>query len=136
MKDPDFNRALELYKQSKKKTKGRPKGYKKQSTILLDYRNWIIEVDDNFPSYNYVVRKKTDAGYHHVAYCGNLESALKQIYQIMLLDTVNKRHDYGCKFKDLQKAILETKNELSALLDVSPILKNKIKKGEKQNETG
>jgi hypothetical protein len=115
--------------------KGKPKGFKKKTTKLLDYRSWIIEVDNNFPCFNYVVRKKTDTGYHHVAYCGSLESALNQIFQVMLLDTVNKQHDYGGKFKDLQKAILETKNELSDLLDVSSILKNKIKKGDKQNAT-
>ena len=69
-------------------SKGRPKGYKKKTIKLLDYRNWIIEVDNNFPSFNYVVRKKDDISYHRVAYCGSLESALKHIYQIMLCKKV------------------------------------------------
>ena len=134
MKDLDFKTALELSKTPKKTNKGRPKGTTKNNIILLDYRTWIIEADNNFPSINYIVRKKTDTRYHHVAYCGSLEGALKLVYDQMLLDTVNHNNDYGGKFKDLQKAILETRNELSALLDVSLIFKNKIKKGEKQND--
>jgi len=112
---------------------GRPRGSKKRNILILDYHNWIVEVDDNFPSSNYVVRKKNDAKYHHIAYCGSLESALKQIYDIMLLDNINCKNDYGAKFKDLQNVIIETKNEFSRLLDVNHILKNKIKEGE--NET-
>ncbi|MCK4364883.1 MAG: hypothetical protein KAW45_02420 [Thermoplasmatales archaeon] len=113
----------------KKKARGR----KKESMVLLDYRSWIIEVDNNFPSYNYVVRKKSDDKRHHVAYCGSLESALNQIYNAMLLDTVNRRNGYGGKFKDLQSAVLETKNEFSELLNVNSLLQARIKKGE--NET-
>lgn len=133
MKDPDFNTALEILKKSKKKTKGRPKGYKKQNTILLDYRSWIIEVDNCFPSYNYIVKKKNDTKYHHVAYCGSLESALKQIYTIMLLNNVNRKNDYGANFRDLSNLIIETKNEFSQLLDVNPVIEKRIKRGE--NET-
>ena len=129
-KDPDFKTALELSKNPKKTNKGRPKGTTKNNIVLLDYRTWIIEVDNNFPSINYIVRKKTDTKYHHIAYCGSLESALKLVYGQMLLDTVNRRNNYGGKFEELRNVILETKDELSALVDVSPILKNKIKKGE------
>jgi len=106
------------------------KGCKKQNIILLDYRSWIIEVEDNFPSINYVVRKKNDSGYHRVAYCGSLESALKTIYNVMLLDTVNRRNNYGARFKDLKNVILETKNEFTRLIDVNLMLQAEIKRGD------
>ncbi len=109
------------------------KGRRKKSTILLNYRGWIVEVDNNFPSLNYAVKKKSDLKYHHVAYCGSLESALNQIYTIMLLNNVNCKNYYGAKFKDLRNMILQTKNEFSDLLDVNPIIQAKIKRG--KNET-
>jgi len=130
MKDPsDFHTALELYNNSKKKARGR----KKHSTILLDYRCWIIEVDDCFPNFNYIVRKKNDTHFHHVAYCGSLESALKTIYDIMFLDVVNRQNNYGGKFEELRNAILETKKQFAALLDVTPIIQSRIKRGDNKN---
>ena len=135
MEDPDFKTALNLYKKPKNH-KGRPKGSSKNNTTLLNYRSWIIEVDNSFPSINYIVRKKTDAGYHYVAYCSSLENALKLIYDQMLLDTVNRRNNYGSRFNDLRNVILETKKQFSQLLDITPILKNKIKKEKKRNDTG
>ncbi len=127
---------MDHYKNTKKSNKGRPKGSAKRNVVLLEYRTWIIEVDNSFPSINYIVRKKSDTQCHHVAYCGSLESALKLVFDQMLLDTVNRRNNYGERFNDLKNVILETKNEISRLLDVSPILKNKIKKGEIENEPG
>jgi len=112
---------------------GRPKGSTKQNIVLLDYRTWIIEADNNFPSINYIVRKKTDTSYRHVAYCGSLEGALKLVYDQMLLDTVNRRNNYGARFNDLKNVILKTKNDISRLLDITPILKNEINKGEIEN---
>jgi len=135
MQDSDFITALDLYKKPEKHGRGRPKGSSKNNTVLLDYRSWIIEVDNNFPSINYIVRKKNDARYHHVAYCSSLEDALKTIYDQMLLDTVNRRNNYGSRFNDLRNIILETKNQFSQLLDITPILNNKIKKEKKTNDT-
>ena len=111
------------------------KGRQKDSTLLLEYRSWIIEVDNSFPSYNYTVKKKNDTKFRHVAYCGTLESALNQIFHIMLLDYVNKKNNYGGKIQELRNAILETKKQFKALLDISPILRTGIKGGEKQNDS-
>ena len=135
IEDSDFVTALDLYKKTKNH-RGRPRGSSKNNTVLLDYRTWVIEVDNSFPSVNYVVRKKTDGRHHHVAYCGSLEAALRLIYDQMLLDTVNRRNNYGSRFNDLRNVILETKNQFSQLLDITPILRNKIKKEEKRNDTG
>jgi len=105
-------------------------GRKNKKIILLNYRSWIIECDDNFPSYNFMVKKKTDTKYHHVAYCGSFESALSQIFHIMLLDYVNKQNNYGGKFEELRNAILETKKQFNALVDITPIMKTRINEGE------
>lgn len=131
--DNSFKTALELYKESKKNTIGRPKGSKKETIVLLDYRSWIIEADSGFPRNNYVVRKKSDGKYKHVAYCSNLEDALKIIFNFMILDNVNRKNVYGGRFKDLCNVIVETKSEFSSLLDVSLVIKNKIKR--EKNET-
>ena len=128
--DTIFNTALKLYMKNKKKNRGRHK----QSIILLDYRNWVIEAYDNFPSFNYIVKKKSDIKYRHVAYCSSLESALNQIYNIMLLENINCKNDYGAHFKDLKNVILQTKKQFTELLDVSLIIKAGIKRGDKQND--
>ena len=118
---------------SQEKHTGRPKGRTKQTTILLEYRTWRIEVDDNFPSNNYVLRKKHDSKYRHVAYCSSLEGALKIMYNVMLIDNVNRQNNYGAKFLDLRKAILKTKQQFDALLSANPKVQKEIKGGE--NET-
>jgi len=110
-------------------------GRKNKKIILLNYRTWVIECDDNFPSFNYIVRKTSDKKGYHVAYCGTLESALKTIYESMLLDFVNKQNDYGAKFDDLANAIISTKKEISQILDLNPLLATRIKAEEKQNES-
>ena len=131
--DPEFRTSLELSNNKARKGRCRSIGRKKHSAILLDYRGWIIEVDSNFPNRNYVVKEKSDKNLHHVAYCSTLESALNQIFNIMLLENVNRKHDYGAKFKDLCDVIVDTKNEFSDLLNVNLILRAEIKRGE--NET-
>jgi len=116
----------------KNNIRGRPKGTKKQKSVILDYRTWILEYDGAaWPSINYILRKK---GTRYLAYCGTLESALKMIYVEMLIDYVNRKNDYGAKFNDLAKAIKTTKNDLARLLDITPILKNEIKTEKKQND--
>ncbi|HEC87042.1 MAG TPA: hypothetical protein ENI49_04150 [Thermoplasmatales archaeon] len=106
----------------KRKTRAKP-------TVLLDYRSWILEVDHNFPSANYIVRKKSDQKYKQAAYCSSLEDGLKTIYDAMLLDNVNRKNGYGARFLDLKNLILETKMEFKALLDVTPKIKAGMEKG-------
>lgn len=111
-------------------------GRKNKKTILLNYRTWVIECDNNFPSYNYILKKVTDKKGYHVAYCGTLESALTKIYEIMLLDFVNKQNNYGAKFNDLANAIKTTKKELSDILNLNPLFKERIKAENTHNATG
>jgi len=111
--------------------RGRPKAHK-TNTVLLDYRTWIIEYDGSaWPCINYILRKK---GTRKVAYCNSLESALKNMHDVMLVDYVNKQNDYGAKFLDLANAIKFTKKQFSRLLEISPNLKIEIKKEKKENE--
>jgi len=109
--------------------RGRPPGSQKKNLVLLDYRSWLIEVDESFPSVNFNVWKKGDA---HCAYCGTLEAALKLIYSSMLLSNVNDKQDYGRKLEDLRNIVIQTKNEFALLLGVDDIIKNSYKIVKKQ----
>ena len=119
-RDINKTEVKRMSEMNNRKHGGRPKGSTKQNIVLLDY-------------INYIVRKKTDTSYRHVAYCGSLEGALKLVYDQMLLDTVNRRNNYGARFNDLKNVILKIKNDISRLLDITPILKNEINKGEIEN---
>lgn len=113
------------------KGRGRPKG-QTSNTILLDYRTWKIIYDGSaWPSINYILQKK---GTRKVAYCGTLESALKIMYDEMLVDYVNRQNDYGAKFLDLANAINKTKNDISRLFKILPKLEIEIKKEKKEIE--
>ncbi|HDM25580.1 MAG TPA: hypothetical protein ENG24_03175 [Thermoplasmatales archaeon] len=107
--------------------RGRPVGSKKNRTLLLDYRSWVIYYEDG----NYVLKKKDKN--KGIAYHSTLENALQDLYDQMLLCNVNEKNGYGAKFNDLKNLILETKQELSDLLSINSILE-KSYKGEK-NET-
>ncbi len=110
--------------------RGRPRGSNKECLVLLDYRSWRIEYDASaWPSVNYILRKKES---DKVAYCVSLESALKSLYDEMIVDYVNRINGYGGKFSDLANAITTTKNEISALLDAQAIKKLK-ENGENSN---
>jgi len=101
--------------------RGRPRGTQKKNLIILDYRSWIIEVDECFPSVNFIVRKKDEL---HCAYCSSLEVALNLIYNSMVLSNVSEKHDYGRKFEDLRNIIMQTKNEFTLLLNANDVIKN------------
>jgi hypothetical protein len=117
MRDKEFKTALELYKNHK----GRPKGSKNPTTLLLDYRTWTIEYDGSgFPSTTFNLRKK---GSKHTAYCSTLESALKILYNEMLVDYVNRKSNYGAKFGDLANAIVAAKKEIIELIGADGINK-------------
>lgn len=108
--------------------RGRPRGSRK-NLVALDYRSWLIEVDECFPSVNYIVRKKSDA---HCAYCGSLEEALKMVYDLMLLDNVGQKNDYSKTIEDLRNIIVETKKEFASLLNADDLIKNSYKIVEKR----
>jgi len=115
------------------KNKGRPLGSKKEITVLLNHHGWILEIDQNFPSNNYMVKK---SGKNHVAYCCGLESALKTIFDVSLVETVKCIPKYCARLEDLHDAIIQTKNEFAQLLSISPILKNYNKPVEKKTSIG
>lgn len=107
--------------------KGRPRGSRKQTVILLDYRSWIIEVDNNFPSRNYVVKRIRDGKSTRIANCVSLENALERIFEPMLVDNAKQTKDYCGTLEDLRSLILQTKREFSLLLDVSDVIKKDCK---------
>jgi hypothetical protein len=111
--------------------RGRPKG-QKTNVLLLDYRTWQIRYDGSaWPSINYILKKKTGK---KMAYCDSLASALRMLYNEMLIDYVNRKNDYGAKFLDLANAINKTKNDISRLFKILPKLEIEIKKEKKENE--
>ena len=111
--------------------RGRPKG-ETTNVVLLDYRTWKIVYDGSgWPCVNYILQKK---GSRKVAYCGNLESALKLMYGEMLADYVNAQNNYGAKFLDLAKAINSTKKDIERLLEVTPQKLIEIKKEKLEND--
>lgn len=101
----------------------------KKNLVILDYRSWLIEVDECFPSVNYIVRKKGNA---HCAYCNSLEEGLKQIFSMTLLSNINEKKDYGRTLEELCKVVIQTKNEFALLFDANDLLKNSYKIVKKQ----
>jgi hypothetical protein len=106
------------------KMQGRPRGSKKETIILLNCRSWVIEVDGNFPSRNFMVKRIGNTKNHVVAYCGSLDAALGVFFEVMVLENAKQTKGYSGKFDDLRDIIQKTKREFAELLDVTPILKN------------
>ena len=117
----------------KKIKRGRPRGTKKQNLIILEYRYWIIEIEESFPSVNYIVRK---TGNGHCAYCTTITSALWTVYNSMILSNIKENHNYGRKIEDLCNVIIQTKNEFALLVSTNEIIKNSYKIIEKQTAHG
>jgi len=115
--------------------RGRPRGSGKKKLKILDYRWWSIEVNECFPSVNYIVRKKGDV---HCAYCISLEEALKLMYDSLFLLNVSEKPGYGAKFEDLRNIIIKTKNEFASLFSADDFIKNsyKIVKTQTQHTEG
>lgn len=101
---------------------------KQRKTIVLDYRSWQIIHEPNFPGDNYVLTKKKASHGFHPAYCGSLDSALKLLFDQLVIANINKNGSYGKKFAELREIILRTKNEFKQL--VSPDVKELICEGE------
>jgi len=100
-------------------TKGR-----KKKTIILDYKSWLIMLEPNFPSHNYILTKKNASHSFKPAYCGNLESALNMLFQELMIANIEKNGGYDKKFDDLREVILQTRKEIEQL--VSPDVKKLI----------
>ena len=100
-------------------TKGR-----KKKTIILDYKSWLIILEPNFPSHNYILTRKNASHSFKPAYCGNLESALSLLFQELMIANIEKNGDYGKKFADLRNVLIETKKEFRELisLDVKELI--------------
>ena len=92
-------------------TKGR-----KKKIIILDCKSWLIMLEPNFPSHNYIVTKKHASHGAKPAYCGSLESALNMLFDQVVIANINEKESYGKKFTDLRDVIIQTKNELRELL--------------------
>jgi len=88
------------------KTKG-----KQKKKVILDYRSWQIVLEPNFPSDNYILMKKNGV---RRAYCGSLESALKLLFDQLIIANINS--SYGKKLVDLRRVITQTKKELEELV--------------------
>lgn len=104
-------------------TKGRQK-----KSIILDYKSWLIILEPGFPSHNYVLTKKNASHGFRPAYCGTLESALKMLFDQLVIANIDENGSYGMKFADLRKIIIQTKKELQQL--VSPDVRELICEGE------
>ena len=100
-------------------TRGRQK-----KTIILDYRSWLIILEPNFPSHNYILTKKNASHSFKPAYCGTLESALNMLFEQLMIANIEKNGGYGKRFDDLREIILQTKKEIEQL--VSPDVKGQI----------
>ena len=99
--------------------------YIKKKKLILDYNNWIILCDGNFPSTNYCLfnkekatrwQEKQELPASGVAYCGSLADALILLYQELIIENYNI-DSFEPNLKDLYSAIMKTKEEFKALLN-------------------
>lgn len=116
------------------KTQGRPLGSLKEITTLLRSNDWVLEVDENFPSNNYMVRK--NGSENRIAYCVSLESGLKTFFNCLLLETIKQTPSYTASIDALRQAILETHAKFNRLLTIPDTLKNEKKIVEKKTPDG
>jgi len=104
---------------NEKLTKGR-----KKKIIILDYKSWLIMLEPNFPSHNYIVTKKHASHGAKPSYCISLESALEMLFDQLLIMNISQNDSYDKKFADLRNIIIQTKKELKELvsLDVKKLI--------------
>lgn len=94
-------------------TKGR-----KKKIIILDYKSWLIMLEPNFPSHNYILTRKNASHSFKPAYCGTLESALNMLFEQLMIANIEKNGGYGKKFTDLRDVLIETKKEFRELISL------------------
>jgi len=95
----------------------------KKKKLILDYKNWIIVCDRNFPSSNYCLFNKEKATRWNekqelpasgVAYCGSLADALICLYQELIIENCNT-DSYEPDLKGIYSVIMKTKDEFKEL---------------------
>lgn len=71
-----------------------------------------------------LLTKKNASHGFRPAYCGTLESALKMLFDQLVIANIDENGSYGKKFADLRKIIIQTKKELQQLvsLDVRELI--------------
>ena len=84
----------------------------------MDYKSWLIILEPNFPSHNYILTKKNASHGFKPAYCGNLESALNMLFQELMIANIEKNGGYDKKFADLRDVLIETKKEFKELISL------------------
>lgn len=82
----------------------------------MDYKNWQIVLEPNFPSHNYVLTQKNVSHGFRPAYCGSLDSALNMLFEQLLIANIEGDAGYDKKLDDLYDIIIRTKDELSELI--------------------
>ncbi|MCD6512369.1 MAG: hypothetical protein J7K61_02040 [Thermoplasmata archaeon] len=83
---------------------------KKELPIVLKYKGWIIKKD----AYGYILHHVNDKKMRNAVYPGSLSSALKLLYEKILLGKMNGNYDGS--LTALRKAIDETNAEFEELL--------------------
>ena len=73
-------------------------------------------MEPSFPGSNYVLTKINASHGFRPAYCGSLESALKLLFDQLVITNINEKNNYGKKFADLHDVIIQTKKEFEELL--------------------
>ena len=88
----------------------RTKGSFKRRWKLLDIKNWELYSEDEA----IVLRKKASKKRY---YFSNIENALQDLFEQLILDRVENAENYKATPLDLANAIKETRKELSAFLE-------------------
>ena len=93
---------------------------------MLEHHGWVIILEPNFPSNNYILTRKNASHGFRPAYCGSLDSALMMLFDQMLIENIDKNGGGKC-VDDLRRVIVETKREFKMLLsdDVKTLLRFK-----------
>ena len=99
-------------------TKGRLK-----KIVILEHRGWVILLEPNFPSNNYILTRMGASHGFHPAYCNSLESAINMLFNQLVIMNIEETI-YDGSLTDLRRVILQTKDEFRTLLsnDVRALL--------------
>ena len=94
-------------------TKGRRK-----KIIILEYKSWLIILEPNFPSNNFVLTKKHASHGFRPAYCSSLESSLKLLFNELEIENIKDNGNYSNSLENLSEVVLKTKHEISRLVSL------------------
>jgi hypothetical protein len=89
--------------------------------LILSYEKWRIEtVGLNYAVYRLRKRKTGIIVKKQMAFCVNLEEALKYMFNCMIIRNIEKTPQYTADLASLRAVILSTKKELDQLLVPKP----------------